>query len=186
MSTSYFYKRMRGEYPFGLNDLERLANALKIHPAMITSLAVRDGDAFADEVEPEIVVDPEELARRLGKLRAAPLADGADYSWDLLGDAAMDRGVSFSRDEFEDLVTGKFAMPVRRSWLWLIAEHWAVPEAFLTDFSDKEAAEATLAQLEFRDALRESGAKSVSARAVGDISPGALRAIAASLRSIRP
>lgn len=186
MSRSYFYKRMRGEYPFGLNDIEVLAAALKVHPAMITALAVSNGDDYAGEVDPSIHVDPAELSRRLRKLQTAPLADGTDYIWDELANAAIGSGVLLTREEFESLLTGERTEPVRLSWLTLIAKHWTVPEAFLSDFDDKEAAEATLAQLEFRIALRESGATSISARAVGDISPAALRAITASLRSIRP
>lgn len=186
MSRSYFYKRMRGEYPFGLNDIEVLAAALKVHPAMITALAVSNGDAFADDVDPTLDVDLAELSRRLRKLQTTPLDDGSEYSWDGLANAAMESGVLLTQEDFEGLVAGEATEPVRLSWVTLIAKHWSVPEAFLADLDDKEAAEAALAQLEFRDALRDSGATSISARAVGDISPAALRAITASLRSIRP
>lgn len=186
MSRSYFYKRMRGEYAFGLNDIELLAAALGVHPAMITALAVSNSDAFASDVDPTIEIEIAELGRRLRKLRSAPLVDGSEYSWDPLANAAMESGVLLTQDEFDSLVAGESTEPVRLSWLALIAKHWTVPEAFLAEFEDKEAAEATLAQLEFRDALRDSGATSISARAVGDISPAALRAITASLRSIRP
>ena len=57
---------------------------------------------------------------------------------------------------------------LRISWIWTMTE----------------AVEAAEANFEFREALKASGADSISARAVGEISPAALRAIAQSLRSI--
>jgi hypothetical protein len=67
-----------------------------------------------------------------------------------------------------------------------VAEYATVPTAYLTELSDADALDAAEAQFEFRLALRESGADSVSARAVDGVSPAALRAIAQSLRSISP
>ena len=65
-----------------------------------------------------------------------------------------------------------------------VGEYAGIAAGYLLDLDDDEAVEAAEANFEFREALKVSGADSISARAVGEISPAALRAIAQSLRSI--
>ena len=65
-----------------------------------------------------------------------------------------------------------------------VGEYAGIAAGYLLDLNDDEAVEAAEANFEFREALKVSGADSISARAVGEVSPAALRAIAQSLRSI--
>ena len=87
-------------------------------------------------------------------------------------------------DEWAALLEGTRTSPVRVRVLEGVGAYAGVPPAYLLDLDDAAAVEAAEANLEFREALKASGADSVSARAVGEISPAALRAIAQTLRSI--
>jgi len=184
MSASYYYARLRGDAPFDTNDIERLAAALGTHPHEISRVAASYG-AEGEDIEPRVDTDPVELARRLVALTEAPLGDGSGFDQDaLLADLAS-RGVVVDEGEWAELLSGQGPSSVRARVLEGISDHASIPVAYLLELSDTEALEASEAQFDFRLALRESGADSVSARAVGDVSPAALRAIAHSLRSIQ-
>lgn len=182
MSASYFYGRLRGAAPFDANDIEKLARALNIHPHEISRVAASIGEAH--EIEPTVETDPRELGRRLAAIARAPRLDGSDFDVDGFISDLADRGVSLDREEWASLVTGGSRSPVRVRILEGVGAYAGVPTAYLLDLSDAAAVDAAEANFEFRDALKASGADSVSARAVGEISPAALRAIAQTLRSI--
>ncbi|MCI9859685.1 hypothetical protein MIBA_15910 [Microbacterium proteolyticum] len=61
-----------------------------------------------------------------------------------------------------------------------------MPTEYLTDHTDEAVTERTDAELELREAMRAAGASSIQFRALGQMSPDALRAIAHSLRSGPP
>lgn len=184
MSPSYYWTRLRGDAPFDTNDIERLAAVLSTHPHEISRLAA--SLEVEDEIEPHTATVPAELARRLHAMSDAPRLDGSPFvASDLVSDL-NERGVNIDAGEWAELLNGRGPESVRDRVLIGIAEYAGVPAAYLTDLNDEEAVAVAEAQFDFRSALVESGADSVSARAVGDVSPSALRAIARSLRSIPP
>lgn len=185
MSASYYYARLRGDAPFDTNDIERLATALGTHPHEVSRLAASYGDDD-ERIEPRIALEPAELGRRLKAVSVAPRADGSKFEKTQLLDELAARGLSVSAGEWRDLVSGHNDGSVRVRLLEAVAEYATVPAAYLLDLAAADAFEAADAQLEFRKAIRDSGADSISARTVGDVSPAALRAIAHSLRSISP
>lgn len=182
MSASYFYGRLRGAAPFDANDIEKLAQALGTHPHEISRVAASIGDAR--EIEPVINTDAKELGRRLTAAAHAPRLDGSAFEVDGLITELAERGVALDRDEWSRLLAGDSSTPIRVRVLEGVGSYAGVPTAYLLDLDDAAAVEAAEANFEFREALKASGADSVSARAVGEISPAALRAIAQTLRSI--
>jgi len=182
MSATYFYGRLRGAAPFDANDIEKLAHALGTHPHEISRVAASVGEAR--EMEPMVDADAKELGRRLSALSRAPRLDGSPFDVDGLIGGLADRGVALDPTEWSALLSGDLTSPVRVRVLEGVGVYAGVPTAYLLDLDDAAAVEAAEANLEFREALKASGADSVSARAVGDISPSALRAIAQTLRSI--
>lgn len=182
MSASYFYGRLRGAAPFDANDIEKLAQALGTHPHEISRVAASIGDAR--EIEPVINTDAKELGRRLTAAAHAPRLDGSAFEVDGLITELAERGVALDRDEWSRLLAGDSCTPIRVRVLEGVGSYAGVPTAYLLDLDDAAAVEAAEANFEFREALKASGADSVSARAVGEISPAALRAIAQTLRSI--
>lgn len=182
MSASYFYGRLRGAAPFDANDIEKLAQALGTHPHEISRVAASIGDAR--EIEPIVDADTKELGRRLTAVSRAPRLDGSAFDVDGLVSELAERGVALGRDEWSTLLAGDSSAPIRVRVLEGVGAYAGVPTAYLLDLDDAAAVEAAEANFEFREALKASGADSVSARAVGEISPAALRAIAQTLRSI--
>ncbi|MBD8219896.1 hypothetical protein IFU40_14780 [Microbacterium sp. CFBP 13617] len=61
-----------------------------------------------------------------------------------------------------------------------------MPVEYLTDHTDEALTDRTEAELELREAMRAAGAESIQFRALGQMSPDALRAIAHSLRGRPP
>lgn len=182
MSASYFYGRLRGAAPFDANDIEKLAQALGTHPHEISRVAASIGDAR--EIEPIVDIDAKELGRRLTVVSHAPRLDGSSFEIEGLVNDLAERGVALDREEWSSLIAGDASAPIRVRVLEGVGAYAGVPTAYLLDLDDAAAVEAAEANFEFREALKASGADSVSARAVGEISPAALRAIAQTLRSI--
>lgn len=75
-----------------------------------------------------------------------------------------------------------FSAPLEE--LQALASEFDVPVEFLTETSASEDAALVEAELELRQALTEAGAEPVAARALGGLSAQAIRAVAASIRSI--
>ncbi len=182
MSASYFYGRLRGAAPFDANDIEKLALVLGTHPHEISRVAASLGET--QEIEPVVDTDAKELGRRLAAASHAPRLDGSSFDVDGLISELAERGVALDHDEWSRLLAGDSSTPVRVRVLEGVGSYAGVPTAYLLDLDDAAAVEAAEANFEFREALKASGADSVSARAVGEISPAALRAIAQTLRSI--
>jgi transcriptional regulator with XRE-family HTH domain len=182
MSASYYYARLRGAAPFDTNDIENLAHALGTHPHEISRVAASIGDA--DQIEPKVNTEPRELGRRLTAVARAPRVDGSAFDVDGLIAYLAERGVSLDVDEWSALAGGTADPAVRVRVLEGVGEYAGIAAGYLLDLDDDDAVEAAEANFEFREALKVSGADSISARAVGEVSPAALRAIAQSLRSI--
>ncbi|MGW9159317.1 helix-turn-helix domain-containing protein [Microbacterium sp. NPDC055665] len=184
MSESYYYVRMRGDQPFNLNDLEKLANALGVHWFEICRRAVMLGGLDGGDIAPSLDVDPGELSTRIQRVIAGLRSNGAAYSWgDLLALAELE-GVPLSSEQFAALQGGTVSSEVSARVPALLAKFWDVPVEYFTDFDNAEANEMTDALLEFRQAMQDTGALSIAARTLGDITPAALRALTRTLRSI--
>ncbi|WP_307449719.1 helix-turn-helix domain-containing protein [Microbacterium proteolyticum] len=170
MTKSYYQSRAGFSLPYNTNDIEALAAALG--------------------VTPEEVASPETTARSEMRVAAAPLAarvrrlvqSQAAAEDDLLEHLAdVDPLLADNARALLDAVSHTVVLD--EEVLPLIA-HWAdVPTEYLTDYTDATVTDRTDAQLELRDAMRAAGASSIRFRALGEMSPDALRAIAHSLRS---
>jgi transcriptional regulator with XRE-family HTH domain len=183
MSASYYYARLRGASPFDTNDIQKLAVALGTHPHEISRVAASfESD---ENIEPRRALDPVELARRLNLIVSTPRADGSSFDESDLILELSNRGVDFDSGDWVELLSGHAGNLVSVRMLEAVAWYADVPAAYLIELADADTAEACEAQFDFRSAVRESGA-TISARAVGDVSPAALRAIANSIRSIPP
>jgi transcriptional regulator with XRE-family HTH domain len=181
MSSSYYYARLRGAAPFDANDIENIARALGTHPHEISRIAA---SITAEDIEPKVETQPRELGRRLKAIAAAPRADGTPFDVQALMGELAERGIALEVAEWNALLKGSAGSEVRVRLLEGVGSYAGISTAYLLNLDDDDATEAAEANLDFRDALKSSGADSVSARAVGEVSPAALRAIAQSLRSI--
>lgn len=180
---SYLYGRLNGSAPFNINDWEFLARALGVHPIEIARLAAKFAAAEGHEMEPTIKLDPAELARRLQVLESSPRTAGPRFDAAVLIELAAEREIELTAEEWAQLRSGAAGDEVSVRVLDLVAEYTGVAAGYLTDLSNDGLTETTEAQLELRSAIREVGGESLLARSVGDVSPAALRAIAASLRA---
>lgn len=180
---SYLYNRLNGNAPFNINDWEFLARALGVHPLEIARLASKYAAIDGDRLEPMIATDPAELARRLQLLEATPRTAGPNFDTEALVDLAAEREIEITMEQWTFLRNGAAGAEVSGRLLDAVAEYTGVAAGYLTDLTDKDLADATEAQLELRSAIHEVGGESLLARSVGDVSPEALRAIAASLRA---
>lgn len=180
---SYLYGRLNGSAPFNINDWEFLARGLGVHPIEIARLAAKFAAAEGHEMEPTIKLDPAELARRLQVLESSPRTAGPRFDAAVLIELAAEREIELTAEEWAQLRSGAAGDEVSVRVLDLVAEYTGVAAGYLTDLSNDGLTETTEAQLELRSAIREVGGESLLARSVGDVSPAALRAIAASLRA---
>lgn len=167
-SINYFYIRLRGESPFDMNDLDRIARALSIDVHDITHLASSLPDpADADDT---VALDGVELARRLAFLT---------------GTAGGEVNISdVPASVWAMLTSGQAEVAAPKLALGSIADFFKVTPAYLTDFRAIDVAERVEAEVELGRALHDAGATPIAARALGGLSPSALLAVAESIRSI--
>lgn len=173
MTKSYYRSRAGFSLPYNTNDIEALAAALG--------------------VTPEEVASPETNARIEMRVPAAPLAarvrrliESQAATDDELLDhlAAIDPLLA---DGARALLASATSTVVLDEEVLRLITHWAdVPTEYLTDYTDETVTDRTDAELDLRDAMRAAGASSIQFRALGHMSPDALRAIAHSLRSGPP
>jgi hypothetical protein len=175
-SPNYFYMRLRGDALFDTNDIDKLATAFGVTPADVIVLAW----SFTDEDDADTITvsDSGELARRLLFLSAA------DASHESTVASINTAGAVITIDEWQALIAGEGPRRVSSSVLSAVADHFDVDESYLTELHGTESAEQVEAAVSFQRALRDSGASAVAARALGDVSPGALNAITEAIRSI--
>lgn len=169
MTKSYYQSRAGFSLPYNTNDIESLAAALGVAPEELAS-----PDA-APRVEMRVPAGP--VADRVRRLIASH-ASSEDALLDHLADtdpsvAAGARG----------LLTATTPTVVLDEEVLQIITRWAdVPVEYLTDHTDDALTDRIEAELDLREAMRDAGAQSIQFRALGQMSPDALRAIARSLR----
>jgi len=127
-----------------------------------------------------LTLDGRELGRRLKILE-----DRTGVPFDLahLVAAVNAAGEPFGESSWDALRGSVDSVRARRSVLDAIADYFDVPRDYLVKLDDWEQADLTEAQMDLVDAMRETGSSGVSMRSVGQPTSGALRAIAAALRS---
>ncbi|OZD49931.1 hypothetical protein CH252_16490 [Rhodococcus sp. 06-1477-1B] len=173
MTKSYYQSRAGFSLPYNTNDIEALAAALGVSPEEVAN------PEAAPRVEMRVPTAP--LAARVRRLVESQAAHESDLM-DHLDE--VDPAVAESARALLGAATNTVVLD--EEVLRLIA-HWAdVPTEYLTDYTDDAVTDRTDAELELRDAMREAGASSIQFRALGEMSPDALRAIAQSLRSRPP
>jgi len=167
MSRSYYQSRARLESPFNTNDIEALGRALGVRPHELA------GPEIASEAV--IRADGATLGPRLALLMSA---DSVSIE-ELIAD-----GLSIEENDLRALVSGSGAVLIPESDLTLVADRFNVDAKYLLSPHDAAVTDRVEAEIELRIAMNAVGAKSVQMRAVGDVTPAALRAIARSLREI--
>lgn len=169
MTKSYYQSRAGFSLPYNTNDIEALAAALGVTPEEVAS------PESAPRVEMRVPVDP--IAGRVRRVIASRDTDVDDLLDHLDG---IDPLLAESARTLLGATTNTVVLD--EEVLRLIA-HWGdVPADYLIDHTDELVTDRTDAELELRDAMREAGASSIRFRALGEMSPDALRAIAHSLR----
>lgn len=182
MSPAYYYQRINGGKAFGLMDIQRLATAIGVHWFEVFRLTAETMNALINDVQ---LLDRGELAERIDALvGTGRRADGATFDWEELVAAGRAEGVDFTRDDLDALISGRGVAAVDSGKLRLLARFWSIPERYLTELSDREAADLTAALLELRDVAHEIGAQPMAARTVGDMTPEAIRMVTRTLRSL--
>jgi hypothetical protein len=175
-SPNYFYMRLRGDALFDTNDIDKLATAFGVMPADVIVLA--STFSVDDDTDTVTITDAAELARRLRFL------SGPDAAHETVVESMNASGAVLTVDEWDALLAGEGPRRVSSALLSAVALHFDVDETYLTELNGTATAERIEAAVSFQRALRDSGASAVAARALGDVSPGALNAITEAIRSI--
>ena len=175
LSENYFYIRMRYEKPFNVNDITALAKALGVTPDDLTAVPTED---------PILRLDGPELARRLRQLASAPVQGADEFRAAALAKSLEDRGIAFTAERWSSLTEETAPVRIAESLMVAIAEFFGVDPLYLVNFHHVEVTERTEAELALESALHKAGAKSVSARSLGEMSPSALREVAKSIKDI--
>lgn len=173
MTKSYYQSRAGFSLPYNTNDIEALAAALGVTPEEVAS------PDTASRVEMRVSAAP--LATRVRRLVQSQAA-AEDELLDHLADIDP-----LLADNARALLDAQSHTVVLDEEVLRLIALWAdVPTEYLTDYTDETVTDRTDAQLELREAMRAAGASSIQFRALGEMSPDALRAIAHSLRSGSP
>lgn len=173
MSRTGFYSRLREETSWSLDDLARVAAIFAVDPAELLSVSSPSNE------NDDVLVDGTVLGRRIALLLAA---DGNLLSPESPISPLADAGLEIAPDTWRLLTTSSQKFWASRDVLTAVASFFGVDPLYLTDSDDHSVADHIEAQLELREALKASGAETLGLRALGDVSPSALRAIARSLR----
>lgn len=173
MTKSYYQSRAGFSLPYNTNDIEALAAALDVTPEELAS------PESAPRVQVRVPAGP--VADRVRRLIASHAASESDLIAHL--ENLDPRSAESARGLLEATA---HTVVLDEEVLRLITEWADVPLEYLTDDTDEALTERTEAELELRDAMREAGARSIQFRALGQMSPDALRAIAQSLRGRPP
>lgn len=177
LSRSGYYARLRNETSWTLEDVARFAAIFAVDPSELTIVH----GALQLDASDDALVSGSVVARRLSLLRNA--REDAPSMTEVLTQL-HEQGIDVPSELWEALTAGAGRLRVKRSVLSSLAAFFSVDPEFLTAPDTDPAADRAEAQLELRVALRESGGGRLGMRAIGDVSPSALRAIARSLRNV--
>lgn len=167
LSRSYYQSRVRLESPFNTNDIEALALALGVTPYVLS--------APEDPTDPMVRVDARTVGDRIRLILQSESLSVEEF------EASNTR---LDGDQLSSLLHGQGSVVVPEASLTRLAEQFGIDADYLISPQVRSITEQVEAELELRAALSSVGAKSLHMRAVGDLTPAALRAIARSLREI--
>lgn len=173
MTKSYYQSRAGFSLPYNTNDIEALAAALDVTPEELAS------PESAPRIAMRVPAGP--VGDRVRRLIASHAASESDLLAHL---AELDPRVAESARGLLEATANTVVLD--EEVLRLITQWADVPVEYLTDHTDDALTDRIEAELELRDAMREAGAQSIQFRALGQMSPDALRAIARSLRGRPP
>ena len=173
MTKSYYQSRAGFSLPYNTNDIEALAAALDVTPEELAS------PQAAPRIEMRVPAGP--VGDRVRRLIASHAASEADLIAHL---EHLDPRSAASARALLEATTNTVVLD--EEVLRLITQWADVPVEYLIDYTDDALTDRTEAELELREAMREAGAQSIQFRALGQMSPDALRAIAQSLRGRPP
>ena len=170
MTKSYYQSRAGFSLPYNTNDIEALAAALGVTPEELAS------PETMTRIEMRVPADP--LVARVRRL----IDSQASTEDELVHH--LEEIDPLLADNARTLLAAASPTVVLDEEVLRLITHWAdVPTEYLTDYTDETVTDRTEAELELREAMRAAGASSIQFRALGQMSPDALRAIAQSLRS---
>lgn len=168
-SRNYYYMRMRGEAAFDLNDISLLAAALGVDPSRLTSNPLGSSDR-------EVRLPGVELSRRVRLLNSGEESMPIGIAPHLEG-AGIKDPVSF----WTDLMAGSTPVSPEAAMREITA-FFDAPPAYLFEPASSPIVDRVEAEFELQAALKMSGASALAARALGEVTPAALRAIAQAIR----
>ena len=170
MTKSYYQSRAGFSLPYNTNDIEALAVALGVAPEELAS------PEAAPRIELRVPAGP--VSARVRRLVESHAATEDDLIAHL---AHLDPAAAAGARGLLAATTNTVVLD--EEVLRLITQWADVPAEYLVDYTDEAVTDRTEAELELREAMREAGAQSIQFRALGQMSPDALRAIAQSLRA---
>jgi hypothetical protein len=125
-----------------------------------------------------------DLAQRIQLLQDLTSAErGSTFSFSEIQSALRDRGISLSAGRWSYLTNGEGPLTTDRGLLRALADTFAVDPAFLLDWSDPELPDRLLAHRQLVMAVRRAKIEKFATRALGDLTPESMRAIAVLIES---
>jgi hypothetical protein len=170
LTKSYYQSRAGLQLPYNTNDIEAIAAALNVTPA---DLANPDPGPSNEVRVPVPVVS----------LRVRRLLEGQGVTEQALIAHLAEIDPGFAERAQELLASTASTLVLPEGMLKAVAQWADVHPAYLADPTDTAVADRTDAELELRGVMKEVGASTIQFRALGEMSPDALRAIASSLRA---
>jgi hypothetical protein len=181
LSANYFYKRVRLEAPFNLNDLQIIADALGASPRVFLEPALT---AYEQTRASEGVRAPAEVLReRAQKVVAVWAANHPGRDVQAAVAAAVDGHANRISPRQWVRFTDGDAGTLTDDQLAAIATHFDVTPDYFRKAELGPVEDDIDAQIEIQLALADTGALRLAARQLGTADPAELRAIAAAIRT---
>ena len=179
ISSTYYYARLRGEFPFDLDDLANLAKSLDVTPVDILTRAASLPELEEDEQGLLATLDGAELARRLRYLETTSIhsLELAQLDAELQSD-----GFTLDAAKWTELTTSDDYIQVHQRVLEAVAARFHVPINYLTDMGHAEFADRLEAEVDFDRAVVDHKVQRIAARALGNLDTAGIRALTAAIR----
>lgn len=125
-----------------------------------------------------------DLAQRIQLLQDLTSAErGTPFSFAEIQSTLQGQGISLSAGRWSYLTNGEGPLTTDRGLLRALAEKFNVDPAFLLDWTDPALPDRLLAQRQLVMAVRRAKIEKFATRALGDLTPESMRAIAQLIES---